>query len=392
MASFAGVRRFVTRERAIDVGVVLVVLWFSLAQIGSDGFGEYEGSATEIDGGGFALALAGALPLLWRRRAPWPVFLITLGVGVATVSLGYAMHVHAGPPVGIYTIATRPERGPMWPLIAVALAGYAALVTIEAITLEISIEDYVFPAALWVGAWLVGDRRRTAGIRAAEARERAEREQELTIAEERTRIARELHDSAGHAINNILVQAGAARVLQESDPRRSREALTAVEEVARETLADIDRIVGALRDGEPAELAPLPGADAIADLVARHRAAGFEFALRVDGDRERAIPQPVDGAAYRIAQEALTNAARHGTGSAEIVVDRGADRLELTVTNPVSADGATARGAGGVEAGGGRGILGMRERAALLGGTLEAGRNGESFRVRAVLPYDRAVR
>jgi signal transduction histidine kinase len=385
MRPFAGIRGFVTRERAIDLAVVLVVLWFTLAQMGSEGFGEYENEATDMGAVGAVLALGVAVPLLWRRRVPWPAFALTLGFSLAIAALGYGVHVHAGPAVGIYTLATRPDRGRPWPLLAIAGAGYAGLLTLQAINLELNGEDYVLPAALWVGAWLVGDRRRTARIRAAEERERAEREQELTIAEERTRIARELHDSAGHAINNILVQAGAARVLHDRDPARSREALAAVEEVARETLDDIDRIVGALRAGEPAELAPLPGTDGIGDLVERHRAAGFEFSLRLEGERGRAIPHPVDGAAYRIAQEALTNAARHGTGSAEIVVERGAERLELTVTNPVAPEGDAPEG-------GGRGILGMRERAALLGGTLEAGRERGRFRVHAVLPYDRVPR
>jgi signal transduction histidine kinase len=384
MASFAGIRSVISRERAIDLAIVVFVLWFTLAQAGSQGFGDYEETATEMDGLGFGLALAAGIPLLWRRRAPWPVFLFTLAASVALVSLGYGVHLAAGPAVGIYTLATRVERGPVWPLLAISLVGYATLATIGGIKLEQSVEDYVIPAAFWIGAWLLGDRRRTRRIQEAEERKRTQREQELTIAEERARLARELHDSAGHAINTILVQAGAARLLQERDPARSREALAAVEDVARETLADIDRIVGALREGEPAELAPLPGADGIADLVERHRAAGFDFSLRLEGERDRAIPQPVDGAAYRIAQEALTNAARHGTGSAEIVVERGADRLGLTVTNPVGADD------GDAPAGGGRGILGMRERAALLGGTLEAGRDRGRFRVHAVLPYDRA--
>jgi signal transduction histidine kinase len=371
-----------TRERVIDLGVAFVVLWFTLAQAGSKGFGEYEDEATELGAVGFFLALAQALPLIWRRRAPWTVFLLSLAAAVAMTSLGYAGHDPLGPAVGIYTLATRPERGALWPLLVVSVAGYAALATIGTIQFTPAPEEYIFPAVIFVGAWLIGDRRRTARLRAAEEAERTEREQRLTIAEERTRIARELHDSAGHAINTILVQAGAARVLQERDPERSREALGAVEDVARETLADIDRIVGALREGEPAELAPLAGADEIAGLVEVHRAAGFSFSLRFAGDRARAVPQPVDGAAYRIAQEALTNAARHGTGSAEVVVERGNDRLELTVTNPVGSDGVA-------EAGGGRGILGMRERAALLGGTLEAGPKGNLFRVRAVLPYDR---
>ena len=382
MRSSSGIRGLVTRERAIDLAVAFAALVLTLVQVGSEGFGQYESNATEIDGLGVALAFAGVLPLLWRRRAPWPVFVTTLAASVALIALGYGVTVSAGPVVGIYTLASRPDRGRIGLLLAVSIVAYATLATVGTIKLEPGVEFYVLNAAYWVGAWLIGDRWRTSRIREAEARERVEREQELTIAEERARLARELHDSAGHAINTILVQAGAARVLHGRDPDRSREALKAVEEVARETLADIDRIVGALRENEPAELAPLPGTEGVGDLIERHRAAGFEFSLRVEGDSDRAIPHPVDGAAYRIVQEALTNAARHGTGAAEVVVDRGTQRLELTVTNPL-------RPNGDAPAGGGRGILGMRERAALLGGTLEAGREGGKFRVHAVLPYDR---
>jgi signal transduction histidine kinase len=368
------------------------VLWFTLAQFGSRGFGEYEDVATDADALGFLLCLVVAVPLLFRRTAPWPALLLTAGGGIALLSLGYAVHLNLGLVLMLYTFAGRANRGDIWPPIGVALTAIVSASVIGSQTIGFNAEDYILPSVIAAGGWLVGDRRRTNRLRAAEQEERREREQQLQIAEERTRIARDLHDSAGHAINTILVQAGAARLLRERDPEGSQRAVASIEEVARETLGDIDRIVAVLREGEPAELAPLPGMEGIPALVGRHRDAGFEFQLVERGDTARPIPKPVARAAYRIAQEALTNAARHGTGSAAIVVDRGADRLEVTVTNPVTADGATARGAGGVDAGGGRGILGMRERAALLGGTLEVGRNDESFQVRAVLPYDRARR
>jgi signal transduction histidine kinase len=254
---------------------------------------------------------------------------------------------------------------------------------VQSFELDLAIEDFISPALFWAGAWVIGDNRRTNQIRAAQEREQAERDRELTIAEERTRIARELHDSAGHAITNILVQAGAARVLHERDPVGSREALLAIEDLARETLGDIDRIVGALREGESAPLVPLPGIDGIGDLVERHRAGGLDFNLKLHGDPGSALPQPVERTAYRIAQEALTNAARHGTGTAELVVEYGPAGLELVVTNPVRVGAPQAR------PGGGRGIIGMRERALLLGGSLEATPVGDRFRVRAELPYDR---
>jgi signal transduction histidine kinase len=370
------------RDRLVDVAVVVVVLWFTLAQFGSQGFGEYKDVATEPDGLGFAIILAGSLPLLWRRTAPWPVFLITIAASIALVSLGYAVHAPVAVAVGLYTFAAQPDRGNIWPPVVTALVAFAAIVSIEIGVLGLSLEDYVFPAVLLFGAWLVGDRRRISRQRAAEERERQEHEQRLTVAEERTRIARELHDSAGHAINTILVQAGAARILRERDPERSRAAIEAIEDLARETVEDIDRIVGSLREEDHAELAPLPGLDRIPALVERQRVAGLDVVVRTDEHANRAAPPTVSRAAYRIAQEALTNAARHGSGKAELAIERRDDAIELSVTNPVGHEPET-------RPGGGRGIVGMRERATLVGGTLEAGREGDRFRVRAVLPYDR---
>jgi signal transduction histidine kinase len=373
----------VSRDRWIDLAVVVVALWFTLAQFGSQGFGEYKNEATEPDGLGFAFVLLAVLPLFWRRRAPFLVLLATLVPSLALAAFGYGVHAHVAPAVALYTFAAQPVRGPIWPVAAVAVAGYAALVVVEAITVPFSLEDYVIPALIWAGAWLVGDRRRVALLRAADERERQQSEQELAVAEERARIARELHDSAGHAINTILVQAGAARVLHERDPEGSRAAIETVEEVARETLGDIDRIVGLLREESEAARAPLPGVDQIPALAERVRAGGVAVELSDDGDPGRPLPRAVDQAAYRIAQECLTNAARHGAGAVEVAVRRGPDALELTVVNPVTGGPAT-------RAGGGRGIPGMRERAKLLGGSLDARADRGRFRVHARLPYDRA--
>jgi signal transduction histidine kinase len=378
-------------DRLVDAGVAAFVLWFTLAQFFSDGFDEYTDVATDQDGLGFALCLLVAVPVFFRRTHPWPVFALTMAGGVALPALGYGVHANLGPAVMLFTFASAPDRGnPVLP-IAFAAAGYAlqavfqtAAVGFNENDFAFNVEDYILPAVVWTGAWLVGDRQRTRSLRAAEAEIAQAREQRLRIAEERTRIARDLHDSAGHAINNVLVQAGAARLLHERDPERSRRAIEAIEQVARETLDDIDRIVAALREGEPAERAPLPGTEAIPALVDRHRDAGLAFELVVRGDPGRALPSAVERAAYRIAQEALTNAAQHGAGSAEIVVDRGPSELTVTVTNPI-ADGAPGRTAGGL------GLVGMRERAGLLGGTFEATAEDGRFRVRATLPYDRAT-
>jgi signal transduction histidine kinase len=213
--------------------------------------------------------------------------------------------------------------------------------------------------------------------RAEQARREGAREQRLAVAEERNRIARDLHDSAAHAINVILVQAGAARLLQERDPEAARRALTTIEDVARETIAEIDGMVRGLRERDgPVE--PPIGLAAARTLVDRHRESGLETDLRTVGT-PRALAPSLDQAAYRILQETLTNAARYGDGKADVEIDYGPHQLALTVSNGVSnASEAT---------GGGHGILGMRERAELLGGTLEADETGGRFVVRATLPY-----
>jgi signal transduction histidine kinase len=230
--------------------------------------------------------------------------------------------------------------------------------------------------------------------RALRAEGEAERERRLAAAEERARIARDLHDSAGHAINVIAVRAGAARLRHPRDPDRSLQALEAIEELARQTAADIDHIVGTLRDAasadgagcghEDVEAVEAPSGLASLDtLVARHTAAGLDVAVEASG-APRALSDPADQAAYRILQEALTNAARHGTGRTLVGLAYGEQAVELTVTNPM--DGVSPTSAA-TRPGGGHGLVGMRERATLLGGDLDARRVNGSFRVSAHIPY-----
>jgi signal transduction histidine kinase len=199
------------------------------------------------------------------------------------------------------------------------------------------------------------------------------------VAEERLRIARDLHDSAGHAINVIAVRAGAARANQ--DPERSQAALELIEELARRTAADIDTMVGTLRGPEAPDgtsRTPL-GLASLDTLIRGYTAAGLDVSLA-----SRGTPQPLesatDRAAYRILQEALANAARHGTGTARVELAFGDVALEVSVSNPASSGEAP-------RSNGGHGLIGIRERATLLGGTVETARTGGRFEVRASLPY-----
>ena len=371
----------------VDAVVILGVLGFSVLQLllgGGFGDGDFADETASPDGLAFALVLLSALVLLWRDQHPRAVLGITLAASLGLAACSYGVNAPAAPAVALYACAVRPRRGRQWPVLAIAAAGWAALVLIEAAVTSYEVPDYLPPGFLWAGAWLIGDRRRFLRAHVADQLEQARREHELVVAEERARIARELHDSAGHALNTILVQAGAARVLRDRDRDRERsaQAVATIEDLARETIEEIDRIVGLLREDREMDRAPLPGIDQIRALVEQQRAGGLDVQFTIDGEPDRRPPTPVSRAVYRIAQESLTNASRHGTGSAAMAIQLGPDALELSVANPVTTH---------VESrpGGGRGIAGMRERAKLLGGSLQAGRHGSRFELHAHLPYDR---
>ncbi|MFB6559516.1 sensor histidine kinase [Streptomyces sp. NPDC056400] len=228
----------------------------------------------------------------------------------------------------------------------------------------------------------------TAADRLAAAEERAA---DLAL---RNRLARELHDAVGHALSAVTLQAAAARRMLERDPGFVREALAAIEDTTRRTVGELDAVLGLLRDGDPArpDAAPAPTLAADLDgLLARTRVAGTTVTAHQDpgpaGDWT-ALPAIASREAYRIVQEGLTNALRHGAGPVDlrIRIQAGPDpahrELEITMTNPpaVPAEGRETRTTGG------RGLRGAAERAALLGGSVEAGPHGDRWRLRAVLP------
>jgi signal transduction histidine kinase len=379
------------RESLFDAGIAAIVFALSLALLAARG--DSAPDARNLDALGVLLAALASLPLVARRRAPLAVFAVTAAASALLNGLGYPPGPPLGPTVALYFLALSPERtrAPRW-LIALVVIG---LYVIHAGASGLAEDEFptvplLFGALVWGGAWVIGDRVRQRRARIVELEERAlraereaERERRLAAAEERTRIARDLHDSAGHAINVILVQAGAARLLQKENPERSREALQTIEEVARETLGEIDQLVAALREDDLREDAdgrvePPLGLAALDMLTARHRSAGLSVSVRERGSR-RPLPPALDQAAYRILQEALTNAARHGDGSAEVEISFESSLLELGISNPIRLERVPGEA--------GHGLVGMRERAALLGGSVEAGASNGVFRVRARLPY-----
>jgi signal transduction histidine kinase len=220
-------------------------------------------------------------------------------------------------------------------------------------------------------------------------REREVREREA-IADERARIARELHDVVGHALNLIVIQSGGAQRVMEAKPDLARDSLASIEATGRQALADMERMLGMLRaagDGDDG-LSPQPGLADVEALAARVSEAGLPVTVRIEGEAAE-LPASVDLSAYRIIQEALTNALKHGDGvKAEVTVRYAphALRVEILNTGPSILTG----GRPPTPEGGGRGLLGLKQRVAVYGGDLDARRRlGGGFRVRAKLPLER---
>jgi signal transduction histidine kinase len=247
------------------------------------------------------------------------------------------------------------------------------------------------PVLFGVG-WLVGYalRERTERTEAAEERaERAEREREsaarLAVAEERARIARELHDVVAHAVSVIVLQVGAVRHRMPASAVEDREALQNVEQAGRTALAEMRRLLTAMRDsGEELELAPHPGIDDLEHLVDEVRGAGLDVRFRVEGDPVP-LSRGLEISAYRIVQEGLTNALRHaGGGMTEVTVVYAPDELRLGVRDDGRRDVDAA-----IVDGQGHGLIGIRERVKLFGGTMEAGpAPGGGFLLRARMPLE----
>jgi signal transduction histidine kinase len=380
-------------ETLLDITIAAAALAGTLALLAHGGIRPGTGGddSRSLDVIGVVLAAGSTVPLVAWRRSPLGVFAATAVTSVLLVGLGYPLDLALGPAVALFLLAaSRPQQSP-WTVrttitVAGLLLGYLAAAAAAQGTFPSG--ELLHSGLAWAVAWFAGERTRLRRAHITELKDRArrterdaERERLLAAAEERARIARDLHDSAGHAISVIAVRAGAARLRHRQDPDRSLDALVEIENLARQTANEIDQIVGSLRREDPANgtLKAPAGLASLDTLIARHRAAGLQVTFDTSGTPQ-ALGGAADQAAYRILQEALTNAARHGGGSAHIQLAHGDTVVELSVINPVAARGAP-------RSRGGHGLVGMRERATLLGGDLDATRANGTFRVHARIPY-----
>ena len=340
-----------------------------------------------------ALMVVGGGALAWRRTYPILVGAIVGGMGVLQAGFGMSLHTAVAPVIALliasWSIGAYEER-------IRAVLGLALLVCAVWLSMGIDVlrgTDHYTPTDVpWIGMLLLlpgvlgilfGSRTRR--LREAEARAlHLELERREAIAEERARIARELHDVIAHSVSVMTVQAGAAEEMLKVDPARALEPVRAVQETGRQALVEMKRLVGMLREhDEEVGLAPQPGVAELERLVARMRDAGLPVELRIEGT-PRPLPIGVDLSAYRVVQEALTNALKHAGASAALVTLHYGER-DLTVE-------VTDEGPRRAEQPGGHGLIGMRERVGIFGGTFEAGpRESGGFAVRALLPFEGTV-
>jgi signal transduction histidine kinase len=329
-------------------------------------------------------AVAGAA-LLWRRDRP----VQTLAVSVAAwcVSLVFGLGSVLAQPVALYSVG-RYAANRRW-----SEAGLAVSAVLTAVGSALVGPLSEVPIAVLITSliWYLGVRIRNRGERAALLRREQDAQQSRVLSEERARIARELHDVVAHRVSLMTVQAGAAKTVAAVDLPAAVAAMAAVEQAGREALGELRHLLGVLRpDTEADGLGPQPGLAAVPGLVAEFRAAGLDVSLTMSGADAR-LPAPVDLSAYRIVQEALTNVLKHAGPGTRAQARVAVDGEQVAVHVLDDGDGSPVLPGSDVGISGhgtsGHGIIGMRERALLLGGRLEAGRRpGGGFQVVAHLP------
>jgi signal transduction histidine kinase len=332
--------------------------------------------------------VASGLALGWRRSAPLLTVSVSLGAVAVESLLGVPLQKQDSPLlialVALYT------AGAYLPLrdAGAALALAAACIGVSTVGSSTNgHSDFAFTLVVVCAGWLVGRGMHGRVQQAAELTERTlrleqqgEAERLAAVAGERRRIARDLHDVIAHSVSVMVIQAGAAEDVFERDPARVLEPIRAVQETGRAALAEMSRLLGLLReDGSELGLAPQPRLEDLPDLVAQTCAAGIPVDLVVEG-KPAILPLGIDLSLYRIAQEALTNVRKHARDArATVTLRYGGAGVELRIENGGDAVDPARRG--------GYGLVGMRERVAVFGGTLDAGPlPGGGFRIVACLP------
>jgi signal transduction histidine kinase len=372
----------VTRRRVIDIGLPLALAAVSLFELAT---------SDDIDAPWpmqIVFALGTTLPLLWRRQAPLVVLVVVFS-SLAVADTVYDIANNASSPFagllvatyasGAYT--TRRDGRIAAAIIAVVLVAMAISIGEDVVGDALFIGGILY--AVWGAATIVRSRQELAGALAArtvELEHEREENAKLAVVEERARIARELHDVVAHNLSIIMLQAGAERRAIGDERPQTSDALATIEDTGRTAMAEMRRLLGMLRqpDDELA-LAPQPSLRYLEDLISQVRDAGMPVELRIEGE-PRPIAPGIDLSAYRIVQEALTNALKHaGPAQARVTIRYGENELDIEIAD-------NGPGTAG-DAAGGHGLVGMRERVALFGGDLAAGRRlSGGYAVRAKLP------
>ncbi|MFI5841750.1 histidine kinase [Catenuloplanes sp. NPDC051500] len=326
------------------------------------------------------LAFLTAAPVAFRQWSPVGTFAVIVAALALYSLLGYGAwpNTGLGMVVGLFTIATLCSRTAA--ALAFLVTLLAAFVAYRTFPVPLTVSDILQYALAMSVAWAIGDSTRRWALRAERVASRAVE----AVAEERVRIAREMHDIVTHHMSVISLQAGVAEYVLDTDPPTAKAAIATVGDASREALSEMRRLLDVLRidhDDEP--FSPQPGLADLEELVSRTRAAGLDVQLSVRG-RARPLAAGPDLCAYRVVQESLTNVLQHaGPATARVEVEYG----ELTLTVTISDDGVKAPGPR--PSPDSHGIRGMRERAELYGGVLTAGRCVDGgFRVLLRLPME----
>ncbi len=357
--------------RTIDAGLALGLTVWALAEPGA-----------LSDPARALVLLAMTIAIAWRRRAPEAVLVAEIA-GLALAPRDLAPPQAIALLIAAFSAALYSDRRVLVPALLLVAATTASVFAGALV-----VARWLLPFLLMGLLWLAGSAMRRRELRAeasADRADRLEREQEASLHAERARIARELHDVVTHAVSVMVLQTGAARQIMSKDERRSQALLESVEASGRSALEELQHMLGLLSDQDAdAPLAPQPGVTEIPSLIEHVQQTGLEVELCVEG-QPRALSGGVAVAAYRIVQEALTNVLKHAAGAPTRVVVRWADgALELEIL-----DRGPRTGAGERDAVAGRGLAGMRERAGMYGGSLDARpRPDGGYEVRARIPLE----